>query len=106
MSGKLDCSVNVQDARYSKGDGRIELVVCTTKTCAKGGLNRGATIGIVVGSLWLFGIITGFSVWWFIIRGAPVVVLPPSEEEAICDGDPDDADTDQFPPDAQEEAYA
>jgi hypothetical protein len=98
MGGKYDCSVNVQDARYSKGDGRIELVVCTAKTCAKGGLGRGATIGIVVGSLWFFGVVTGVAVWWFIIRGAPIVVVPPGEEEEICDPDPQDADPDQSPP--------
>jgi hypothetical protein len=38
-------------------------------------------VGLIVGALCLFGIGIGVAVWWFVIRGAPVIVLPVAEEE-------------------------
>jgi hypothetical protein len=79
--GAFDCSVHVQDCRYTKADGRLELNVCTAKTCSSRTLDTKVLVGLIVGAVCLFGVGSGIAVWWFFIRGAPVIVLPPAEEE-------------------------
>jgi hypothetical protein len=72
----------VQSCRYAKADGRLEFTVCTSKTCSSSGmLSLKTLVGLIVGALCLFGIGIGVAVWWFVIRGAPVIVLPVAQEE-------------------------